>query len=187
MRHADPRVYIGPRTNEIIVALGRAYNTDLIKDHPMVTMTVYRNDYQEDWISYGVSQDGYAHFHISDEFMECGPAGFYRASMCIADCEVARIEIIKAPSYYAKGASSTTTDCKVTKWIEPCCTKEEKEECGCDCQGELTVGCHCGFYFRDECPSCSKTYITVKVESRSGYGVTGLNTYDTAKSPIEGD
>lgn len=174
MRHADPRVYIGPKTNELVVSLGRSYGVDMVNSHPNVTMTVKRTGYTADWVSYGVDDSGYAHFQIPDAFMAEAPKGFYKASMSIAGCEVARIEMIKAPSYYARDAKTATTECKTTKWVEPECVEAAKQECGCDCNGSLTVGCHCGFYFRDQCPSCSVTYITVKVASRDGYGLTDV-------------
>lgn len=172
--HANPRLYVGPKTNEIIIGLGRSYETTMACDLPNIVLKVKRRSCKKqcyyELISFVVDKDGCAHFELSDEFLAEADKGFYDATLhtistdpCIPDCKIGQIEIIKAPGVYIKGSAAIDT-CNETKWVEPSCEVEKKPSCGCG-RAESTEGC----YF------CNKKFISAKINSVDGYGMTRLD------------
>jgi len=175
--HANPRLYVGPKTNQIIIDIGRANGSYLICDHPNIVLKLRRRGHKHstsyEMTSYVVNADSCAHFEISDEFLSEAPKGFYDAKLitvpaddCDKACVFGKLEIIKAPGHYIKGANTTDT-CNKTMWVEPTCDPEKR--------------CGCGRSKSDDgCLYCNKKYITAKVKTRDGYGITRVNNVVTA-------
>lgn len=137
MEHANKRLTVGSKTKEIVINLERDSGSGFDFDHDELKLHVKRRQkgYQitKQWLAYAIDSGG-IHFQIPDDFLSLAPKGFYDAKLMFGDCEVADIEIIKAPSVYVKNAKAKTTDCKKTEWVEPCdppTNCECKEDCNC--------------------------------------------------------
>lgn len=175
-RHNNPRFYVGPQTNELVMGIGRAFNVGLIEPKPDVTITFKRRKCgAKDEIvftSYAVTPEGNAHFEIPDLFRtdaDTWVRGFYDGHVKIGDCDIGHVELVKAPGHYLSFGQSVEERCEGgTTWIEPSCEKD-KTKCTCKCNGDPISNCSCAHVVRDNCPTCYNEQIISSVRIESGY------------------
>lgn len=140
-KYAVPRFVIGSKTKELIIDLARTYSVGDNVESVQLVLTRRKCGDQPNYLfnSYTVC-DGKAHFKIPNEFIQADvPRGFYDAHVMIDDCEVTRIEIIKAPSRYVSGGQTVENDCTPSNWEEPPC-EDNDNECN-TCGGTPKNGC----------------------------------------------
>lgn len=184
MRRANPRIYLGPDTREIIIPLRRTFGVSFNTSNPDITLKLSRRTCSKtpcekqgdfEWSAYSLSEKGEAHFEVPEELTvdaDGFPRGFYDAKVFINDCHASDIEIIKAPGYYANDARTNETngDCDTGKWAEPECkdTGCKPESKRAPCPNEDSKG-GCGCEHKDSCPSCLTTYEVQKINFSKGY------------------
>lgn len=192
-RHANPRVYIGPETNEVLLPLGRAYGVG-VGDHVTSVTIVFTKRGVIDpvdsvWVSYAVNE-GYARFEIPDAFRsnpEDFPRGFYDGVVFIDDCAIGDVEMIKAPSFFLGPAKSIEDKChSETEWVEPECIRPPVDhiscgDCRCRCNGDPNKYCDCSYQIKNNCPSC---YNKVFVAELAMAGYVGLDEVDLENCPL---
>ena len=189
--HANPRFYIGPNTNELIVGLGRAYGTQLSDSVGDVTITFRRRHTHTNvvstWVSY-VVKNTLARFEIPESFrtqIDDYPTGFYDGVVTINECEIGRVELIKAPGHYLSNAQSVQDKCHGDNtWVEPNCVPDEcPTTCACNCNGEPGKPCDCAYQVKNNCPTCYNEVHLAKINLIAEYA--GLNEIQEC-SPDEG-
>ena len=177
-RHNNPRFYIGPKTNELVLGIGRAFST-LVSD-PLgdVSVTFTRRmcgaSDEITFISYAVTPDGFAHFEIPDNFRtdaDTWGRGFYDGVVNVGDCYIGDVELIKAPGHYLSFGQSVQDRCKGgTVWVEPSCD-ELMIDCNCNCKGNPTSYCNCKrkAMVGDNCPTCYNEEFVTRAEISPGW------------------
>lgn len=176
-RHANPRLYIGPQTHEVIVSLGRSFGVSMNTTKPDVRLEIKRRKCGEqivsDWLSYAVDTRDQAHFQIPAAFIdgiEVFPRGFYDGKVFVGECHVADIELIKAPGHYAQSARTIEERCHgETDWLEPDCVEEAATECGCNCNGAPDKECDCRYKIKNNCPTCFNEVFVSRINLIEGY------------------
>lgn len=149
-RHANPRVYIGPHTNELVLSVDRIYGLGVKLDSSCLKLKVVKRGVQwlkepQEWVAYAVDHANQARFKIPDCFLNGAVKGFFDAQLCLDDCVLADIELIKAPSVGAICAATVDISCGETAWVEPTCDPIDAQapSCGCSCGGDETKSCSC--------------------------------------------
>lgn len=148
-RHANPRFYVGPNTNEIVLPVNRTLGVEL---GDIVTELEIRfvkrsavSPVESIWSSYAVS-NGLAKFQVPPEFKsdpDDFPKGFYDGVVSWGDCDIGQVELVKAPSHYLKPGRSVEDKCHTPDpWVEPPC--EDGEEA---CVHHIPL--------KDGCPQCT--------------------------------
>ena len=163
--HANPRFYIGPNTNEVIVEIGRAYGVTVGNAAtPLVIKFKKRSmpsNIDSTWTSY-VVKNGFAHFEIPEPFRTGAsdyPVGFYDGEVTIGDCVIGEVELIKAPGHYLMDGQSVQDKCHgEDTWVEPECPT-----------GEVTKPCGCGYSDKSQCPSCYNEVTVAKIGLLADY------------------
>lgn len=173
-RHANERVYIGPKTNELILTLGRVHQSDIVADGMDVTLEVTRRNRVQEltsiWMAYTVDENGCAHFEIPIDFLVEEKKGFYDAELMLNDCEICRLEIVKAPSIHIKSAQTANSECAKTAWVEPSCTPQEKNtNCPCPCKGDVEQDCSCINKPGGSCVSCKREVFVAEADLSCDY------------------
>jgi hypothetical protein len=173
-RHANPRLYLGPKTNEIILGVGRIYGLGVSLDSACVMLHVKQRTRKCDepvseWTAYAVDQMNQVKIQIPGEFLQNAKRGFYDAKLVFQDCTIAEIEIVKAPSVGISCA--TTSDAESTCWQEPVCEEEPEPTCSCACYGQKS-DCSCDSMLAT-CLVCSKNECVVKLNIDPEY--SGIN------------
>lgn len=143
--HTKTRFYIGPKTNELVIRIDRVAAQSLV-DGVVVTLEIKRHSCcPEDsttLTAYSVSSAGEAHFDLSQtDFItdaETFPKGFYIGTVLIGDCEIDKVEIVKAPSFNVSSGKAVADRCSTagTGYVEPACKTEDEvcDECECECR-----------------------------------------------------
>ena len=164
MRHANPRIYIGPKTNELILGLDRVHAASFASSGVNISLLVKRrqrgNWLEHEWIAYAVDAKGQAHFDIPIDFLTDAAKGFYDARMMMSDCEICELEIVKAPSIYIKCAETLNAPCDKTEWVEPIACDKEEKPCPCSCGGKKEIQCSCINPPGAKCVGCRNIYVT---------------------------
>lgn len=172
-RHANPRFYIGPNTNEVIVGVGRSYGVTMNTTPSVMTIKFSKRSVpgntESIWSSYSV-KNGFAHFEIPDEFKAGAddfPVGFYDGEVMIGDCVIGDVELVKAPGHYISSGQSVEDQCHgENTWVEPECPT-----------GEVTKSCECGYSDKSQCPSCYNQVNVAKIDLIIDYA--GLDEIQT--------
>ena len=117
MIYDAPRFTIGSDTRELIIPLGRTFETGFSTSELAISLIIKRRSCKVttmfEWNPYAI-KDGKAHFEIPDELVNNPtdfPRGMYDINVNIAGCTVGELEMIKAPSYFVRGVE--TRDSKV--------------------------------------------------------------------------
>lgn len=190
-RHANPRVYIGPRTNEIIVPLSRANGVDLGDGVNTVSITFTKRSVSSPvesiWSSYAV-KNGFARFQVPSDFKsnaEDYPKGFYDGVVKIDECYIGDVELVKAPSFYLGPADSVEDGChSQDEWVEPECANEllvGQSTCGCNCNGDPNQFCDCSYQVKNNCPTCYNQQIVATI---AVHAYAGLDEIDPDNCPL---
>ena len=115
-KHRKERIFIGPRSAEIIVNLRRPHGAGFYED-TNVSLRIHRHRCGEQPVAelkpYAVDKTSFF-FPIDGEFFtdtEKFPKGFYIGDVVIDDCVVDTIEIVKSPGIYAAQALTTRDMC----------------------------------------------------------------------------
>ena len=181
MRHANPRLYIGPKTNEVIICLTRGAFIEPTMEVLDVSLVVKRRVCGETpistWLSYAVDEQHRVHFEVPADFTsmpDVFPKGFYDAQLFIGDCHIENLEIIKAPGYYISGADTIEDKCHGgTNWIEPGCELKDcikpGSGCPCRCKGNPEMDCNCIYQVKNNCPTCCNEEYVSRVNILDGY------------------
>ena len=184
-RYANPRFYVGPKTNELILGIGRAFNTQLVDPKPDVTITFKRRKChvtdEITFTSYAVTPEGNAHFEIPDIFrtdVTTWLRGFYDGAVKIGDCDIGDVELVKAPGHYTSFGQSVQERCKGgTQWIEPQCD-DPTVRCSCACGGDPTSNCNCSHQVKDNCPTCFNEEFVSRLDSLQGWAEPVASLFD---------
>lgn len=190
-RHANPRFYVGPNTNEIIVSIGRAYNVALSNNVGALQIKFNKRSVSSPvesvWVSYTVI-NGIAKFEIPDEFrtnIQDFPKGFYDGRVMIDDCEIGSVELIKAPGHYLSNPDSIEDKCHGDDdWVEPECTDYQYKsfsKCSCNCNGDPSNPCSCIYKVKNNCPTCYNQVTVANLGSLIDY--IGLNEMMSCEPP----
>lgn len=176
IRHANPRVYVGPETKEITISLSRSFGVNA--DLDSVTIDFKRKKVGAEvistWSSYDVTNDK-AHFEIPEEFRTNiidFPRGFYDGSVFFGECIIGDIELIKAPGHYFKSSESIEHKCvEDNTWVEPDCADEEESviTCGCNCNGDPDEPCDCIHQVKNNCPTCFNEVFVATMDVKEDY------------------
>ena len=151
--HITNRITIDENTKEFVLQILRSGSLKPTKLDDIVVSLVKRSCRKEDRNSIDVYpyviKDGYAYFTIPDKFRDdCFKSGIYDLILKICDCEIDRIELLKASMPFINDShihdKSCDDVCKDDGWIEPDhCPPEpepEEKEVNCDCPGiEITI------------------------------------------------
>ena len=175
--HANPRFYVGPIPNEIVVGVGRAYGVQLGGGVGQVTITFQRRPAHDNtvsvWDSYAV-KDGFARFEVPESFrtnLDDYPTGFYDGVVTIGECEIGDVELVKAPGHYLGDAESIQDRCHgEDTWVEPKCPIDEPVNT-----------CECGYSDKSQCPTCYNEVNVAKIDLIIDYA--GLNEIETCTPP----
>lgn len=165
-RHANPRVYIGPHTNELVLSVDRIYGLGVKLDSKCLKLNVVKRGVRwfkepQEWTAYAVDHANQAKFMIPDCFLSGAVKGFFDAQLILDDCVIAEIELVKAPSVGAICATTIDKVCGETAWSEPGCdpVEEQTQDCGCSCGGDVMKSCSCSAGV--DCYVCTKRKCTV--------------------------
>ena len=179
--YANPRFYVGPKTNELIIPVDRTYGVQL-GNLTQLTMTFKKRSVSQPvesiWVSYAI-KNGNAHFEIPLEFRtnaEDFPKGFYDGVVFTDDeCKIGCVELIKAPGRYLQSGQSVQDRCEDQEgWVEPECSIELNNHCGCSCVN----GCD-----KDGCTnSCNEVYVAQIPQSLIEYA--GLDELMSEDCPV---
>ena len=186
VKYANPRIYIGPQTVEVVINLGRSYNTSLSVTKPDVRIEFQQRACGDkkvsEWLSYIVDGNANARFAIPSEFLteiEDFPRGFYDGKVYIGECHISDVELVKAPGYYVKSAR-TVDSCFETEWVEPGCQEDNSLDCICNCNGNISENCSCIYKVKDNCPTCYNEVYVTQIELLDGYAPP-----DECETPVE--
>lgn len=181
-RYANPRVYIGPDTNEVILPIARSYGVALGDNISSLLITFTKRSVTQpvpsEWPSFTI-KDGYAHFEIPAEFKsnaEDFPKGFYDGVVTINDCEIGNVEMVKAPGSYIGPAKTVDDQChSEDEWVEPDCDNGLTEP------QTTTCGETCTYQGSDNCPTCYNEQIVAKI---AAFEYAGLDEIDPEVCPL---
>lgn len=190
LSHINPRFYVGPNTNELIVPIGRSYgvgadigNTSVVigfnkRPISLVPVSV--------WTSYAVS-DGVAKFEIPEDFRTDAvnfPKGFYDGEVKINECIIGDVELVKAPGHYLTIGESVEDKCHGGQtWVEPECVVEPATKtCECSCNGDPVNYCDCIYTVKNNCPTCYNQVLVAKIGLVAEYA--GLDEIDVDACPL---
>lgn len=160
LRHRRERIYLGPKTAEIILHIHRIPLAGLYADLP-VELKIRRNRCapvdkcghklpmaEATLKPYASEKDSY-HFAIEGEFFtdtEKFPKGFYIGDLVIDGCVVDSFEIVKAPGVWVGEAIATKGTCFETKVfkdqlcpVEDCEDNPPPRRCRRLCEPELVI------------------------------------------------
>lgn len=168
-RHANERIYLGPKTNEVIVSIGRSHDVGMAESVAVeITFTRKRitDAVSSTWTTYSFSE-GNAHFEPPSEFLTNitdFPKGIYHGEVTVDGCHIADIELIKAPGHYITKAESVEDSCRETGWVEPDCTVED---------AEITDACStcttCSCTGNETCSTCYNTTYIKTINVKEGF------------------
>ena len=170
----NPRFTIGSDTRELIIPLGRTFETGFSTTTLAIDLIVKRRSCTVEaaeftWSAYAV-KEGRAHFEIPDELVidtDAFPRGMYDVTVMLGGCSIASLEMIKAPSYFVRGLEvrdskdACPTD---SSWVEPPCVEPESET-------TTHIQCNCPVDPDSGCFSCVTEYHTAEVTLKEGYGL----------------
>ena len=139
-RHRKERVFIGPKSAEIVVNLRRPHGAGFYEDAD-VTLRIRRHRCGEQPVAelkpYAVDKTSFL-FPIEGEFftdVAKFPKGFYIGEIVIENCVTDTIEIVKSPGVYAAQALTTRDACFQRKVFvdsfcptTDCVEKEQEQE-----------------------------------------------------------
>ena len=144
-RHYRERFYIGPKSVEIALEIGRNRYAGLPKTIPLELKVerLYCGPCKEKPVvfkPYGNEGDTYF-FLLDGEFMtnpKKFPRGFYIGALYWKDCLVDKIEIVKAPGTWIASGEAVSEQCVDTStFVEPPCVTDE-------CDLDKVVSCQTG-------------------------------------------
>lgn len=178
--HVNPRFYVGPNTNEIVLSIGRSYGVANDIDNESVIIKFTKRVGKDSnnvslWTSYAVI-DGLAKFEIPEEFRTDAvnfTKGFYDGQVMLGDCLIGDVELIKAPGHYVGFNESIEDKCHGEQtWVEPECVIEPvTKPCNCLCNGDPVK--------QSNCPTCYNQVLVAKIGLIADYaGLSEINTED---------
>lgn len=174
--HRNERIYIGPKTNEVIVSVGRSYGVD-VSGTQVIKLEFSRRGFADAtvsvWNTYKIVKE-HAHFELPTIFLTdiiSFPKGFYDGKVFVDDCHVSDIELVKAPGHYVIEVDAIQDACLDGDWVEPDCLIVDPEQpcCGCSCNGDPDEECECIYKVKNNCPTCYNEIITQTVDITNDY------------------
>ena len=153
--HITNRISIDENTNEFVLQILRSGSLNPTKLDDVRVCLVKRSCKKTDTPNLDIYpyaiENGYGYFTIPQEFRtDCYPSGIYELVLKICDCEIHRMELLKASTPFINDShihdKSCEDVCVDDKWTEPDHCKPEpepdtdKKEIDCDCLGtEITI------------------------------------------------